>query len=181
MTVRKRLPVVLTALVMAAAPAIMQAGEPGEAHAELEKLAGTWNAMSTTWMAPGAEPQESEGTVVRKMLLGGRVLQEHFHGDIMGMPFEGIGLRGYDSGTGRYWGLWMDNTSTAAAPYEGSCSADYVTCEFRMTVPDPATGKAKTWRMQTEQVGDDTERFTVYEARDGEEFKSRVTVYQRTL
>lgn len=205
MTVRKPFPIVLAALALVVAlpamtqqnehfgereemsadqqammEAVIQTAEPGEAHAELAKSAGTWKARSATWMEPGAEPHKSEGLVERKMLLGGRVLQEHFRGDIMGMPFEGIGLRGYDNSTGEYWGLWMDNTSTAAAPYEGRCSDDYVTCEFTMTALDPATGETRTWRMETEQIGDDTERFTVHETRDGTEFKSRVTVYERT-
>ena len=57
--------------------------------------------------------------------MGGRYLEQRFKGDIMGMPFEGIGYTGYDNVKKQYWGTWMDNmstgmmTSTGTAPPTG--------------------------------------------------------------
>lgn len=159
----------------------MKAGTPGEPHARLAKSAGSWKTTSTMWMEPGAEPMPSEGKVERKMILDGRVLVEHFHGDMGGTPFEGMGFTGYDNTTGKYWGVWMDSMSTAAYNSEGTCTEDHSRCSYTMTGTDPVTGDTKTWRMEMEYIGDDSEKFTMYDTRDGTEFKSMEVVYERTM
>lgn len=158
-----------------------EAGTPGEPHEYLAKLAGSWKTSNTMWMEPDAEPMHSEGKVERKMILNGRVLVEHFHGDMMGMPFEGMGLTGYDNTTDKFWGVWMDSMSTAAYRSTGTCSDDYSKCTYAMTGTDPMTGDEMKWRIETETIGEDSEKMTMYETRDGTEFKSMEMVYERTM
>lgn len=161
--------------------AMQEAGTPGEPHAHLAKTAGSWKTSTTMWTAPDAEPVQGEGKVERKMILDGRVLVENFHGDMMGMPFEGMAFTGYDNTAGKYWSVWMDNMSTASYPSEGTCADDHSTCTFTMTGTDPLTGNTMTWRIETETIGDDSEKMTMYETRDGAEFKSMEMVYERTM
>ena len=47
-----------------------------------------------------------------------------FAGDMMGSPFSGIGLNGYDNNTGKYVSTWMDTMSTAILYFEGTAGPD---------------------------------------------------------
>ena len=88
-----------------------KAGTPGEQHKQLAAMEGNYTATVKMWMGPG-EPTVSEADVVRKMTLDGRVLTEHYTGNMMGRPFEGHGMLGYDNARGKYWSTWNDNMST---------------------------------------------------------------------
>ncbi|MGH9382438.1 MAG: DUF1579 domain-containing protein [Thermoanaerobaculia bacterium] len=161
--------------------AYMKAGTPGEPHAWLAKSAGSWKTTNTMWMEPGAEPMTSAGKVERKMVLDGRVMVEHFHGDMMGTPFEGMGLGGYNNVTGKYWSIWIDSMSTGTGSGEGTCAEDHSTCTYTLSWADPITGGTTSARIEMEYVGDDSQKFSMYETRDGTEFKSMEIVYERTM
>jgi Protein of unknown function (DUF1579) len=88
------------------------AATPSAGHARLMPMVGTWRATTTFTMAPGDAPQVSSGTSVHRMVLGGRFLEQVYKGTSMGMPFEGIGLTGYDNAQQKYVGAWMDSFGT---------------------------------------------------------------------
>jgi hypothetical protein len=46
------------------------------------------------------------------MIMDGRVMVEDVTSSMMGMPFKGQGMRGYDNVSGKYWGTWVDSMST---------------------------------------------------------------------
>ena len=48
---------------------------------------------------------------------------------MMGTPFTGHGMTGYDNVTGKYWSTWTDSMSTGIMVSEGSCDAEGV-CTF---------------------------------------------------
>lgn len=155
-----------------------QAATPGDEHAWLAEMAGTWNVESTMWMEPGAEPTTSEGTVEREMILGGRVLRETFSGTAMGQPFEGVAHVGYDNVTGTWWNAWTDNMTTGLSTGEGECADDHSQCTWTLTGSDPMTGGTSSFRIEIE-YGDDQETHSFYEERDGEEVKTMEMVYTR--
>lgn len=97
---------------------------PGAPHAHLMALAGSWTVKAKEWMAPGAPPTESTGTVEMRSLLGGRFLQQDFTGTMMGQPYQGHGITGYDNHRKKYVSIWMDSMSTAPFIMEGAASAD---------------------------------------------------------
>ena len=49
----------------------------------------------------------------------GRYVAQHFEGSMMGMPFEGTGLIGFDNYKKKYRGIWIDSMSTAMMVIEG--------------------------------------------------------------
>lgn len=49
---------------------------PGEGHERPEPLVGEWDTVTTLWMEPGAEPLQTEGSVTKEWVLGGRFVQE---------------------------------------------------------------------------------------------------------
>src|SRR5262245_57788229 len=58
-------------------------GPPGPEHKLLEPLVGTWHASCKMWHDPSQKPHESDGTLVRKAVMGARFIQEDFDGKMM--------------------------------------------------------------------------------------------------
>jgi hypothetical protein len=76
-------------------------GTPGAPHKLLARLAGNWTTRTKSWMDPNEPPMESTGTCQQKMLFDGRYLHQEYAGDMMGSPFAGVNLIGYDNHTGK--------------------------------------------------------------------------------
>ena len=57
-----------------------------------------------------------------KMIMGGRYLVENFEGTSMGMPFQGMGLTGYDNIDKKYKSVWVDNFGTGIMMMEGDAN-----------------------------------------------------------
>jgi hypothetical protein len=150
---------------------------PGPEHAWLGRLAGTWDFTATFWMGPGGPPTTSTGVAERSTILGGRVMVEKVTSQMMGQPFEGLGMMGFDNVSGKYWGTWNDNMSTGIMNSTGNCASDK--CEFASTAFDPITGKLSTGRMTSEHSAN-RETHAMYTAGpDGKEFKNMELVYTR--
>src|ERR1043165_3595764 len=73
------------------------AGTPGPAHKALQALVGDWKAEVKCWMDPDGSPEVSKGTAKAKLTFNGRFLEEEFHGQMMGKPFTGRTLLGFDN------------------------------------------------------------------------------------
>lgn len=125
----------------------------GPQHAHLAEAVGRYDMSIKSWMEPGAEPMVSEGTAVRSLALGGRVLVEEVDGSVMGQPFQGIGRTGYDNVTERYWSTWTDNMSTGLTVMYGSFNDDG-TASFEGEVADPMTGGMSTMKIKMRMEGD---------------------------
>lgn len=136
-------------------------GKPGAPHEMLAEMAGSWITQTKTWMAPGQPPTESTGTSEQKMLLGGRYLQQEFAGDMMGTPFNGLGLTGYDNHKQRYVSTWMDSMSTGIFFFEGSAGPDPKSFTQQCLHDDPVRGPVK-WRSVTRILDKDTHLFEMY-------------------
>lgn len=136
-------------------------GTPGEPHALLAKLEGSWVTRSRGWMEPGTPPVESSGTCEQKLILDGHYLQQFYTGDMMGQPFAGINLLGYDNHEGKYVSVWLDSMSTGIYRFEGHASADGRTISQECSYDDPARGPA-LWRTVTKITDDNTIDFEMF-------------------
>lgn len=90
----------------------LKLGTPGPEHAELMKLAGTWDVESKVWTAPGAEPMATKGKATFTPLLGGRYLRCDLEGTFQGNAFHGIGCMGFNNATRKYEHVWIDGMNT---------------------------------------------------------------------
>ena len=70
---------------------------PGDMHKMLEAQNGEWDAEVSMWMQPGAPPTKSTAMAKNEMVMGGRYQMSKTIGTMMGMPFEGMSLLGYDN------------------------------------------------------------------------------------
>jgi hypothetical protein len=154
-------------------------GTPGAPHKVLARMAGTWNTKMKSWMEPGKPPMESTGTSEQRMILGGRYLQQHFAGDMMGSPFTGIGVTGHDNHTKKYVSTWIDSMGTAILYFEETGSADGKTITQECHYDDPIKGPM-TWRSITKIVDDNTHVFEMYGVdKTGKEEKMMEITYTR--
>src|SRR3974377_1488776 len=101
----------------------MAAATPGEAHKKLEPLVGAFSVKTISRRDPSKPPEETTGTSEKKWILGGRFLEEHAEGSMMGQPFSGLGFTGYDNYKKRYVGAWMDNMGTVILTSSGTVDA----------------------------------------------------------
>ena len=159
--------------------AYMKAGSPGAPHQALAATAGSYDLKIKSWHEPGGPPSEESGTATRKMTLDGRVLVEDVSSSMMGTPFTGHGMRGYDNVTGKHWATWNDSMSTGVMLSEGTCDAQGV-CTFTGSWNDPVTKGKITARMVSRWTSPTTEVFEMHApGKDGKEFKMMEITYTR--
>ena len=157
-----------------------KAATPGPHHQHYAEMAGTWKASAKMWMAPGTEPMISEMKAVCEVLMDGRYCAEKIEGTMMGMPFQGMSIAGYDNVKGKHTMVWIDNMGTGTIYSEGDCS-DNCTVETQIyTYKDPATMKDTKVKMVARKIDANKhvlESFTIGE--DGKEFKNMEITYTR--
>jgi hypothetical protein len=159
--------------------AYQKAGTPGAEHRHLKSMAGSYDLAIKSWHTPDAEPTTETGTATRKMILGDRVLIEEVSSQMMGQPFTGHGLHGFDNVTGKYWGTWNDSMTTGLMVSEGTCDADKA-CKFTGTFHDAVTKQPVTARMTTRWTDANTEVFEMFApGPDGKEAKMMEITYTK--
>jgi hypothetical protein len=134
---------------------------PGAPHKMLANLAGSWVTKTRAWMDPDKPPMEGTGTCEQKMLLDGRYLQQEYMGEMMGSPFTGINLIGYDNHAKKVVSTWIDSMSTGIYYFEGTASADGKTLTQESSYDDPVRGPM-VWRSVTRIVDDNTLEYEMY-------------------
>jgi hypothetical protein len=157
----------------------MEYSTPGQQHTSMSKAAGDWKFTSKMWMDPTQEPMVTDGSAKFESIYGGRYLQCKVSGSMMGMPFEGTSLTGYNNATKKYFNTWIDNMGTGLMFTEGTADASGV-ISLTGSMYDPMSGKnctiRETWRMD----GDNKMTMEMYSTKEGEsEKKDMEIVYTR--
>jgi hypothetical protein len=154
--------------------AYMKAATPGKEHELLKKMAGSWTYAMKHRHDANSPWEEMSGTIERKLLMGGRFLQEEVKGPAFmpdSPPFEGMGLSGYDNVQKKYWGTWMDNWGTGIMQMVGTADATGKVITFSAEYWDPITGKPKKQKHVSTIKDDKTHQLQMYDTdKDGKEF-----------
>ena len=152
---------------------------PGAPHKLLASLEGSWNTKTKEWMEPQKPPKESTGSCEMKMLLDGRFLQQKCSGKMMGQPFSGIGISGYDNIAKKYVSTWMDSMATGIFMMEGTASTDGKTITLMGEHEAPNGGHMQhraVWRI----VDSNNQTFEMYGTHPGSsEMKMMEITYTR--
>lgn len=160
--------------------AYMKAGTPGAPHQALASTAGTYDLKIKHWHQPNTPAMEETGTATRAMALDGRVLVEQFKSSMMGMPYTGHGMTGFDNVTGKYWSTWSDSMSTGLMVSEGSCDDQGKTCTFMGTWNDAIKKAPVKARMTIRRTSPTAEVFELYgPGKDDKEFKMMEITYTK--
>jgi hypothetical protein len=159
------------------------APKPTPEHERLAEDVGTWDAtVKVSSPAPGAEPTESKGVEVVKLMPGGLWQLSEFHGKVGEMAFHGSGQTGYDSKKGKYIGTWVDSMSSEIAMMEGDYDSKTKTMTMTMKGTEPTTGKPYEARLTSIHKDKDTRVFTMSmknEQSGGEYMKMMEITYVR--
>jgi hypothetical protein len=159
--------------------AYMKAGTPGAPHQWLASQAGSYDLKIRSWHEPGGPAMEETGSATRRMMLDGRVLVEEVSSTMMGTPFTGQGMTGYDNVSGKYWSTWTDSMSTGLMVSEGSCDAQKV-CTFTGGWNDPIKKGPVKARMTTRWTSPTTQIFEMYApGKNGKEMKMMEITYTK--
>jgi Protein of unknown function (DUF1579) len=153
---------------------------PGANHKYLEMFAGKWTAKTKSWMKPGAPPDVSDSDIEAKMIMGGRFLKAHVKGKMMGIPFEGISLTGYDNFQKKFNTIWFDSMGTGIFPASGTLDKDGKVKTDMALWDDFMTGSKSKVKMLTTIIDKDNYTFEMFMiGPDGKEMKSMEMVYTR--
>lgn len=164
--------------------AMMQAWQnymmPGEHHKRLAKEAGTWDVAVSSWMDPAQPPVKSKAKYEVIMILNGLYQKGTLTGNIMGMPFTGQSLAGYDNAKKMYVLNWIDNLSSGMVNMTGSYNEKEKTMSFSGMQTDPMTGKNVDIREEIKYHSPDHYTMTMYgPGMDGKEMKMMEAVYKK--
>lgn len=155
---------------------------PGEHHKKLEPLVGSWETTVKLWMGgPGGEASTSKGTAETKWILGGRFVQETYHGEMMGRPFEGFSLTGYDNFRNVYMSVWADSMGTTMINTVGT--VDHETGKvfrFYGQMDEPGLQiVGRTFKIVTRVIDRDAHVMEMYDLHVADDYKVMEVTYHR--
>lgn len=153
---------------------------PGPQHKLLQTVVGEWSYTSKMWMDPAAPPQEYSGSSTYTSLMGGRFVQQEHRGVMMGMPFHGMGITGYDNVKQQYVATWIDNFGTMIFTMTGSYDEASQTFTYTGEMDDMMRPGTSLKVRQTLRMPDpDTQLMEWYEPRGGQEVRTMEMVSKR--
>ena len=144
------------------------AGKPGPGHKALEHFVGNWKAEVKCWMEPDGPPHESKGTAKVSWIMKGRFLQEDFAGEMMGKPFQGRSVTGYDNMTQSFNSVWFSDmqTSMFTTQGQGENGNQVITLEGKSSCP--ATGQTDIpMKVVLRVLGPNKHTFEMFDASRG--------------
>ena len=158
---------------------MMKYATPGPEHKVFEPSIGKWKTVVKAWMGPG-DPMVSEGSVESEWILGGRFIMSRYHGSMMGQPFEGFEVIGYDRKAGTYEGYWLDTTSTAFYPMtKGTWDEASKTLTFNVEWPNPMGTGTVPYKLATKFNGADSKTFMMSMLQGGKDMPITEVAYTR--
>ena len=158
---------------------MMKMAMPGPQHELLKTLAGNWNAKSSMTMGPGQEAMVSTATSNNHLIMGDRFLQCDYNGSYANMPFEGMGLIGFDNTTAQYQLFWIDNSGTTmSAPLNGYYDKATRKLELTGNFDNPAFGSMSMREVFTID-GPDHHVFEMFVDQGDGEYRSMTIDYTR--
>ena len=123
----------------------------GPEHEILKRLAGEWECDFEAIMEPGKPAVKSKGSMTGHMI-GGFWVTVTMKGEVMGMPYHGQGVFGYDSRKKKkYIGTWSDSMSDFLWQYEGKADGDKLIFDSEgpsPTDPDKLIKFRDTWELK---------------------------------
>lgn len=164
------------------APSAQQGAPPSLVsanHKLLEKYVGSWDTEMKAAAVPGQPPQVTKGKSSSKLIGGGVWLVTDFEGSMMGMPFIGHEVMGYDNHAKQYILNWVDTSSTAM--FSGEMQFDDKTHTLAGTIHGhDEAGVDMKWRATDEWKDADTHEYAMHmKMGDGPEMEMLRITYKR--
>ena len=145
---------------------------PGEVHKMLAAGDGEWNEEITMWVAPGAPLTKTMATAKAEMIMGGRYQLSKVTGSMMGMPFEGMLLMGYDNAKKVFTSTYVDNFGTGTTTMDGTWDDKTKSISFKGKSLDPMTGKDMMMKQVMKFIDNDTQSIEIFDNKTGKDAKT---------
>jgi len=156
------------------------AARPGPGHRALEALVGDWKAEVKCWMEPGGAPQVSQATSETSWILDGHFLQQEFHGEMMGKPFNGLSLLGYDNTKQTFNSVWVSDMQTSMFTTEGKGDSNNKVITLEGKASCAATGRNDVPMKTVFRIlSADKHVFEMFDGSKGENAKTMEITYTR--
>jgi hypothetical protein len=152
---------------------------PGEIHKMLALSDGEWNEEITMWMDPAAPASKYTAIAKNEMIMGGRYQLSKTKGEMMGIPFEGMSLVGYDNAKKIFTSVWIDNFGTGITTMEGPWDETTKSITFTGKMVDPATGKEAWVKQVIKFIDNDTQQMEMFDKKNGTETKTMEIKFTR--
>jgi hypothetical protein len=152
---------------------------PGAMHKWLANFNGTWDVEMTSYMNP-ANPEKSAGTGSYSSIMNGLYQVGDFKSSMMGMPFQGHSITGYDNAKKLFISTWVDNFGSGIIYMTGTYDEATKTLNLKGSQTDPVTGKDAVIREEMKIINDDTYNLLMYgPGPDGKEMLFMSGVFKR--
>ena len=155
-----------------------QSMTPGPQHQLLAEMVGEWEGDISMWMDPSQPPQTIKGNAKFESIFDGRYIVGHYDGDMMGMPFNGMDITGYDNVKKVFFTSWIDNMGTGVLYVEGSYDEKSKTFTYTGDTVDPFGNKMKVKNVIT-IIDKDHNNFEMFTDMGTGEVKSMEIKYTR--
>jgi len=156
------------------------AATPGPGHKALEQFVGNWKCEVKCWMEPGGEPNVSQATAKASWALNGRFLEEDFQGEMMGKPFRGRSLTGYDNTKQTFNSVWVSDMQTSMFTTEGKGDGGNKVITLEGTTSCAATGRKDVpMKVVRRVISPDKNIFEMFDGSKGENAKTMEITYTR--
>lgn len=132
----------------------------------LELLAseiGTWDAKVRSWPGPNVTPNVTKAVERNRMLGKSAWLISDLEGSVLGRPYEGHRVVGYDAKKKRFVGTWINTLSPGIVTLEGSWDAKQRTRTMWLDMRHPMTRTPCRAKLTTKYVSK-TRRVVTLEA-----------------
>jgi hypothetical protein len=161
---------------------MMKYATPVKEHEYLKKYVGAWDAEVKSWEDPAAAPMTQKANMKGELIFGGRFVKCSFDGTMMGQPFSGLQIIGYDLFQKKYVSFWIDSMSTNFFLTAGALGPTGKALSETGTWPDPMTGGMEKVRVVTTWLEDGKFSFELHRiGKDGKDVKSMEITYTRKM
>lgn len=163
---------------------------PGEHHKHLEQFVGSWDTtMKVWWGGPGSPATETKGRSDVKWVLGKRFIMEEHHGEFVmpdeigamkNVPYEGIGMTGYNNGRNVFESFWTSNLTTEMLTMRGGVDPSGKLFRYFGQMDEPTLGiVGRTVKYVTTIINDDKHVFEIIDLHAGDDYKVIEITYTR--
>lgn len=152
---------------------------PGEHHQWLASMNGTWDATVKMWNAPDQPPSESKAVTKNEMILNGLYQRSSHNGNMMGMPFMGESITGYDNFKKEFIATWIDNFGSSIMLMKGQYDKEANALTLYGSMADPASGKDMNVKEVITILSKDSHKFEMFMMMGDQEMKNMEIVYTR--
>jgi len=151
--------------------------QPTAEHQKLKEHAGNWKVACKFYMDPSQPPMESNATeTVEK--IGDFWTISKFENEMMGMPFVGRALFGFEPHSGQFVSTWTDSMAPVLCVLRGKKKGDTITLEGEFF--SCMTNTVLKHRITDKFISKDEHVFEMFSTMpDGKEMKMMTNHYKR--